>query len=70
MLMIAIVTLGAVALTACNTKDSDTIVVGLECGYIPFNFTQKTDANGAIKIDNAEGYANGYDIQIAKKIAD
>ena len=70
MLMIAIVTLGAVALTACNTKDSDTIVVGLECGYIPFNFTQTTHANGAIKIDNAEGYANGYDIQIAKKIAD
>ncbi len=68
--MLAIVAFGAVSLVACNSKDSDTIVVGLECGYIPFNFTQMTDANGAVKIDNAEGYANGYDIQIAKKIAD
>lgn len=51
-------------------KDDDTLVVGLECGYIPFNWTQKDDANDAVKISNADGYANGYDVMIAKKIAD
>lgn len=58
-------------MTACNEQDdSDKLIVGLECAYIPFNFTQQTDANGAVKISNADGYANGYDILIAKRIAD
>ncbi|WEV60477.1 ABC transporter permease subunit [Streptococcaceae bacterium ESL0729] len=43
--------------------------VGMEAGYPPFNWTQKTDANGAVKIDGSNQYANGYDVQIAKKIA-
>ena len=61
------------ALSACNKngdEHKEKLVVGLECAYIPFNFTQMTDANGAVKISNAEGYANGYDILIAKRIAD
>lgn len=58
--------------TACgdNTESDNTIKVGMECGYAPFNYTQTTDANGAVKISNAEGYANGYDVQIAVKIAE
>ena len=56
--------------TACSEqKDSNKIYVGMECGYQPFNFTQTDDANDAVKISNAQGYANGYDIMIAKKIA-
>lgn len=44
--------------------------VGMEAGYAPFNWTQQDDANGAVKIaDNAE-YAGGYDVQMAKKIAE
>ncbi|MFJ7666545.1 transporter substrate-binding domain-containing protein [Lysinibacillus sp. NPDC097195] len=44
--------------------------IGMEAGYPPFNWTQQDDANGAVKIaDNAE-YAGGYDVQMAKKIAD
>ena len=41
----------------------------MECGYEPFNWMQTDDSNGAVKIANADGYANGYDVQIAKKIA-
>lgn len=42
----------------------------MEAGYPPFNWTQQNDANGAVKIaDNAE-YAGGYDVQMAKKIAE
>jgi len=60
-----------VALSACNKKDDrDKLVVGLECAYVPFNFTQQSDANGAVKISNADGYANGYDVIVAKRIAD
>jgi len=64
-------------LTACNKDDKKDdaaydgiITVGMECGYDPFNYTQLDDANGAVKIANADGYANGYDVMIAKKIAE
>lgn len=71
-LILAVLAGSAIMLSACNKQDEnkDKLVVGLECGYIPFNFTQQTDANGGIKISNADGYANGYDVIIAKRIAD
>lgn len=44
--------------------------VGMECAYDPFNWTQNTDANGALPIANVSGkYANGYDVQIAAQVA-
>ena len=36
---------------------------------LPLNWTQDDDSNGAVKIDGTNQYANGYDVQIAKKIA-
>lgn len=44
--------------------------VGLEAGYAPFNWTQKDDKNGAVPISGDKAYAGGYDVQMAKKIAD
>ena len=49
--------------------DSNTLRIGMECGYAPFNWTQQDDSNGAVAIEGG-GYANGYDVQIAKKVAD
>lgn len=70
-LILAIAASCTLVLTSCDSDNSDNqLVVGLECAYIPFNFTQTTDANGAVKISNADGYANGYDVMIAKRIAD
>ena len=73
-LILSVLTASLVLLSACNTDSNgssqDKLVVGLECAYIPFNFTQQTDKNGAVKISNADGYANGYDVLIAKRIAD
>ena len=43
--------------------------IGMEAAYAPFNWTQDTDENGAVKIEGTNQYANGYDVQIAKKIA-
>ena len=50
--------------------DAKVLKVGMECAYAPFNWTQPDDKDGAVKIANAEGYANGYDVQVAKNIAD
>ena len=53
-----------------NTQNDDnTFVVGMECNYAPFNWTQTTNVNGAVKIQGTNFYANGYDVQIAKYIA-
>ncbi len=53
-----------------NASESDVIKVGMECAYAPFNWTQSDDSNGAVKINGSSDYAGGYDVQIAKKIAD
>ncbi|MBO4432938.1 MAG: transporter substrate-binding domain-containing protein [Clostridia bacterium] len=53
-----------------NAKSAGVIKVGMECAYAPFNWTQADDKDGAVKIANAEGYANGYDVQVAKNIAE
>ena len=55
--------------TAKETEDNK-LVVGLECGYAPYNWTQMDDSKGGVKIDGASEYAGGYDIEMAKKIAD
>lgn len=63
-----------IILAGCSSnsasKDEDTFKVGLEAGYAPFNWTQSGDANGGVKIDGSAEYAGGYDVEIAKKIAD
>ena len=56
-------------LSGCGKKDEGTFKVGLEAGYAPFNWTQKDNSNGAVKIDKGSEYAGGYDVEIAKKIA-
>ena len=53
-----------------GTSTEGVLVVGMECDYAPFNWTEttKTDTNVAISnVPNA--YAEGYDVQMAKKIA-
>lgn len=45
--------------------------VGMEANYAPFNWSQPNDENGAVEIANSSGeYANGYDVAIAKIIAE
>ena len=52
-----------------NIKKAGGLKVGMECAYTPYNWTQTNADNDAVKIKNADGYANGYDVQTAKKIA-
>ncbi|WP_443081257.1 ABC transporter permease subunit [Vagococcus sp.] len=50
--------------------DKETFTVGMEAGYPPFNWTQQDDSNGAVPIKGSKEFAGGYDVEIAKKIAD
>lgn len=44
-------------------------VVGMECNYAPFNWTQVEDGESAVSLGGA-GNADGYDVVMAKYIAD
>lgn len=79
MLLVMILTLSVILFfTGCSgkeekqaeIKESETFKVGLEAGYAPFNWTQQDDSNGAFPIDKSPEFAGGYDVEVAKKIAD
>ncbi len=68
-LLAAVLALGC--LTACGQSDnSNTLRVGMECTYAPYNWTQNDDSNGAVPIDGTSSYANGYDVMWAKRMAE
>lgn len=78
------VSLTAAALTACGSGGADkgttaagkeadgkkVLKVAMECSYAPYNWTQPNDANGAVPISGGSDFAYGYDVMMAKKIAD
>ncbi len=57
--------------TGCSKSSDDKVLrVGMECSYAPYNWTQDDNSNGGVKINDSDKYANGFDVQMAKKIAD
>ncbi len=79
LLSVAIILLTTMLLAACGSGGSSegtasteggVFKVGMECGYPPFNWTQMDDSNGAVKIEGNAEYAGGYDVEIAKRIAE
>ena len=50
--------------------DPTTLTVAMECAYAPYNWTQTSDENGAVAIRDSSDYAYGYDVMMAKKIAE
>ncbi|MDP4090648.1 MAG: transporter substrate-binding domain-containing protein [Bacillota bacterium] len=73
-LLLAVSLSAVMLLSGCSKKtgsgDEATFKVGMECTYAPFNWTQMDASNGAVKIQDSSDYANGYDVQMAQKIAD
>lgn len=51
-----------------NVKERGKLVVGMECAYAPYNWTQPDSNEYTVKLPSG-AYADGYDVQIAKKIA-
>lgn len=58
--------------TSCSTEGvtNDTLVIGMECGYQPFNWTATTSSDYTLPIDGTNEYADGYDIQVAKYLSE
>ena len=51
--------------------DGTTLRVGMEAAYAPYNWQVSEATDYTIPIDNVDGaYADGYDVQVAKIIAD
>jgi putative lysine transport system permease protein len=46
-----------------------TLVVGMECNYAPFNWTQVSNSEFAVMLEDGS-FADGYDVQVAKRIAE
>lgn len=70
LILCAVVVLGLVAFAAGCGQSKSEFRVGLECGYPPFNWTQTDNSNGAVQIEGTNSYAGGYDVEIAKRIAE
>ena len=71
-----------VLLTGCSSQpaapaqtETDTVAasnvlrVGMECNYAPFNWTTTTQTDMTVQISGVD-YADGYDVQIARILAD
>jgi putative lysine transport system substrate-binding protein len=82
LLMLLLVLTMAFALSACGGtpaaddeqnqegEQNKVLRVAMECAYAPYNWTQPTDENGAVTISGSSDYAYGYDVMMAKHIAE
>ena len=65
--------LTTLSIASCKEPEQDnrpTFTVGMECAYAPFNWTEMFQTDTNYPIEGTKLYAEGYDVQIAKKIAD
>ena len=61
----------AAGTAATTLGDGKTLRVGMEAAYAPYNWQATEASDTTIPIENVEGaYADGYDVQIAKRIAE
>ena len=68
--------LGVTTMASCGGVSPElttegVLVVGMECAYAPFNWTETTKTESNVEIANLSGaYAEGYDVQVAKILAE
>lgn len=69
-LILALLFAGCSAPADSNQNDTgkETLKVGMECNYAPFNWTQIEDSETAEPISSVD-YCDGYDVVIAARIA-
>lgn len=68
---------GLMVFTGCQSQTEETngentkvLRVGMECAYAPYNWAQVDDSNGAVPISGSSEYAYGYDVMMAKFLAE
>ena len=64
------VLIAAVMLLSAASALAEPFRVGMECAYAPFNWQQTEADENSVPIDGGVGYAGGYDVEIARRIAD
>ena len=66
--------ISVLSMTSCDnsqTNGKKQLVIGLECNYTPFNWTELSENEYTLPISNvSDSYADGYDIQIAKYLGE
>lgn len=51
-------------------EGGETFTIGMEVNYAPFNWSETSEADGAVPVSNSPGeYAQGYDVWMAKELA-
>ena len=71
LLGLSLLSVAAINLTACgNNVPSNALVIGMECAYQPFNWTQNNANEFTLPIDGTSEYADGYDIAVAKYLSE
>lgn len=68
---------GLMVFTGCQNQTEETngenvkvLRVGMECAYAPYNWAQTDSSNGAVPISGSSEYAYGYDVMMAKFLAE
>lgn len=76
-LSLVVLVMGLMVLTGCqnqteekNGENTKVLRVGMECAYAPYNWAQADDSNGAVPISGSSEYAYGYDVMMAKFLAE
>lgn len=66
-----LITILSLFLIGCSQNDSqlNTLTVGMECNYAPFNWIQQEQDDEALFIEGSNGYCKGYDVSVAKELA-
>ena len=69
---VALATFASTTLASCGGSgvDNDTLVIGMETTYQPFNWTVTTESEYTLPIDGTSEFADGYDIQVAKYLSE
>ena len=55
---------------SAGAAEKKVLKVGMECANAPYNWSQSKNEEGTVKIAGSSEYAYGYDVVIAKKLAD
>lgn len=69
---IALATVSISALASCGSSQvsNDTLVIGMETTYQPFNWTVTSASEYTLPIKDTSEFADGYDIQVAKYLSE
>ena len=71
-LLVFLTLLSSLSLSACGNNqqvDNSKLVIGMECAYQPFNWTENKANEFTLPIDGTNEFADGYDIAVARYLS-